>query len=104
MIAPLLAELLTRWLENGQADEATARKREEARSRRELADKILTGLDLKGRRECYYVWLNLPPDIDDAKLTMAASPTGGDRQPVPRIQDRPGPDHQRTTAVPGHAV
>ena len=76
MISPLTAELLTRWLENGRAEETITRKREEARGRRELADEIITGLDLKGRRECYYAWLDLPPEIDEAKLTMAAYQRG----------------------------
>lgn len=60
MLAPLMVELATQWIEDGTADRATERKRKEARARQAMAADILQGFTFQTHPSSYNLWLQLP--------------------------------------------
>jgi DNA-binding transcriptional MocR family regulator len=59
MVAPLMPEILTRWLMPGQAQHLVARQRVEIAARRELACQCLQGLAFRTAPDMPYLFLPL---------------------------------------------
>jgi len=58
--AALMAEIATRWIEDGTADEMIAWHRRETTTRQAMARRILGALDYESHAASYHLWLNLP--------------------------------------------
>lgn len=59
MAAPLLAELATRWVENGTATELMLWQRDAIRRRHAIAAEVLTGISYRDHPESLHLWLPL---------------------------------------------
>jgi DNA-binding transcriptional MocR family regulator len=59
-VAPLTAEIVCAWIEDGTAERTAARKRAEASRRQRLAREALRGLQIEGASTAYHIWLSLP--------------------------------------------
>lgn len=97
MAAPLMAEIATRWIEGGAADEVVARKRREVAARRQLFDQICSAATTPSHRESPHVWLPLPVPwradefVGQARsrgvaLAQASAFTVGAAQPPPAVR------------------
>jgi DNA-binding transcriptional MocR family regulator len=60
MAAPLMAEIASRWIQDGTAEAILARKRKDAGARYRLAVRALDGFALQGHPDAYHLWLTLP--------------------------------------------
>jgi DNA-binding transcriptional MocR family regulator len=60
MAAPLMAEVVARWIRDGTAARVVARQRVEAASRQALAARLLAGQRVESRPHGYHLWLHLP--------------------------------------------
>jgi DNA-binding transcriptional MocR family regulator len=60
MVAPLMAELATMWIEDGTADKVLSRKRAEAQRRQQLASRILDSASYSAGPQSFHLWLTLP--------------------------------------------
>jgi aspartate/methionine/tyrosine aminotransferase len=60
MVAPLLPEIATRWLESGAMEGLIAQQRQMTAQRLECARAVLHGLDFKTDAEFPLIWLPLP--------------------------------------------
>lgn len=58
--APLMAEITTRWIEEGTADRIIEEKRARVAERQDAARRILDGFDVVGDRRASHLWLRLP--------------------------------------------
>lgn len=76
MAPPLMAEIASRWIADGTADELIEWHRENARFRNALASKTLAGYDIVNHPESYHLWLQLPNGIEAENVLRAASGRG----------------------------
>jgi DNA-binding transcriptional MocR family regulator len=60
MAAPLMAEIASRWIEGGIADEARRLKRAEAVARQAVAREVLASYRVQAQPESFHLWLHLP--------------------------------------------
>jgi DNA-binding transcriptional MocR family regulator len=60
MATPLLAELVSRWLNDGTAERIVARQQEEAQQRQRLAARVLHGFDYRSQPRGFHLWLQVP--------------------------------------------
>ncbi|HEY8149379.1 MAG TPA: PLP-dependent aminotransferase family protein [Vicinamibacteria bacterium] len=60
MAAPLMAEIASRWIQDGTAETILARKRKEAAARYRIARKALERFAIQAHPEAYHLWLVLP--------------------------------------------
>lgn len=60
MASPLLAEVMTRCIADGLADEIVNWKREEITERQRMATELLSGLQYSTHPQSQHLWLNLP--------------------------------------------
>ena len=60
MAAPLMAEIASRWIQDGTAETILARKRKEAAARYRIARKALERFAIQAHPEAYHLWLALP--------------------------------------------
>jgi DNA-binding transcriptional MocR family regulator len=60
MAAPLMAEIASRWIQDGTAESILARKRKDAGARHRLALKALDGLAVQGHPDAYHLWMSVP--------------------------------------------
>lgn len=60
MVAPLMAEVASRWLENGLGDEMIGWQRKEAEARMNIAVEALGDHQLRGHQHSYQIWMELP--------------------------------------------
>lgn len=74
--APLMAELVTRWIEEGTADAIVRRKREEMRARQALAREILGGFYAPTSPVSSHLWLQLPEPWRSADFAAQAQKRG----------------------------
>lgn len=76
MAAPLMGEIVTRWIDDGTVDRVVAAKRREVAARRKLFDRHI-GKDASASdgRSCH-VWLPLPEPWRGADLVAAAAERG----------------------------
>jgi DNA-binding transcriptional MocR family regulator len=76
MAAPLMAEVASRWIRDGTAAAAVARKRDEAAARQELAARVLLGASLQAHPAAYHLWLHLPGSWSAEAFADAARARG----------------------------
>lgn len=74
--APLMAELVTRWIEDGTAERIVRWKREETKARHTLAQKILYGGRSVSPALSCHVWLQLPEPWRSADFVAQARARG----------------------------
>ena len=60
MATPLVAEIATRWIEDGTAEELIAWQRAELRARNDVLRRALAGFDLAHYPTALHAWLTLP--------------------------------------------
>jgi DNA-binding transcriptional MocR family regulator len=60
MATPLVAELATRWIHDGTADDLVRWQREQLAMRHAVVDEVLMDCDYASRRSGLHVWLSLP--------------------------------------------
>lgn len=60
MVAPLMAEIATLWIDDGTADRVVERKRTESAARQRLAREILSGVSYRAHPNGYHLWIELP--------------------------------------------
>jgi DNA-binding transcriptional MocR family regulator len=72
MAAPLMAEIATRWIEGGRAEQIVARKRVETAARQELAGRLLAGLRVDTHAAAHHLWLYLPAPWSSDAFAEAA--------------------------------
>jgi DNA-binding transcriptional MocR family regulator len=70
MVAPLMAELATMWIEDGTADKVLSRKRAEAQRRQQLASRILDSASYSAGPQSFHLWLTLPRQWQSAAFTV----------------------------------
>ncbi|HEY4141499.1 MAG TPA: PLP-dependent aminotransferase family protein [Pseudolabrys sp.] len=77
MAAPLMAEVVTRLIENGQLEQQIARKRAVATQRQALAQQILgERIRVSSAAPAFHVWLPMPAGRTTAPLIMQAAMAG----------------------------
>ena len=60
MVAPIAAEIASRWLQDGTADRLLYSVREETKARQAIAVEMLKGTKLRTHPNCYHIWASLP--------------------------------------------
>lgn len=60
MATPLMAEIASRWIRDGVADEILRRRRQEAAARQKLASALLGRFHFQSHTFAYHLWLHLP--------------------------------------------
>jgi DNA-binding transcriptional MocR family regulator len=76
MVAPLMAEIVTRWIRTGRADAALEEKRREALARQALARQALAGARIDSEASGYHLWLALPEPWRGATFVAEARRRG----------------------------
>ena len=76
MPPPLMAEIASRWIEDGTADRLTALQREEAAARQTLARDLLPQPYLEANPHGLHAWLTLPQSWTPERFRMAAQERG----------------------------
>lgn len=76
MAAPLMAEIATRWIEDGTADAVVAAKRREIAARRELFDRLCGAGASASHAASGHLWLTLRPPWRGAALAARARDEG----------------------------
>lgn len=76
MVAPLIAEIATRWVEQGDADAILRSVRAETNIRQELARNSLPSSAIGVPPFCYHVWLKLPHARSAAEFEQAVRRQG----------------------------
>ncbi len=73
MTPPLMAEIATRWINDGSGDEMIKWQRAEADERMKIAEQALGAFNIRGHQHSYQIWLELPePWRADAFRDQAA--------------------------------
>jgi len=74
MVAPLAAEIMAGWIEDGTALATVERKREESRARLALAHRVLDDrCRVRSASVGYHAWIELPEGQDDVGALVAAA-------------------------------
>jgi DNA-binding transcriptional MocR family regulator len=60
MAAPLMAEIASRWIQDGTAESILARKRKDAGARYRVAAKALERFAMQAHPDAYHLWLAMP--------------------------------------------
>lgn len=60
MASPLMAALVSRWIQDGRINRFSAAIREENRLRQRIAKQLLAGMDFYCDEEGHHIWLQLP--------------------------------------------
>ena len=60
MATPLMAEVATRWIQNGTAARLAESQRDEERARREIAMRVLRGVPCRTHPASFHLWILLP--------------------------------------------
>ncbi len=68
MASPISTALMSRWIEDGTAQEVQSFVRNAASDRQALASEILSGCDIRGQSEAFNIWLNLPLGTSRAEV------------------------------------
>ena len=74
--APLMAEITSRWIREGTADEIIAEKRAHLAARQERTRKILEGFEVLGDPRAGHLWLRLPESWRSDQLVQQAEDRG----------------------------
>ena len=76
MPPPLMAEIVSRWIQDGTADRLTAFQRDEAAARQALARDLLPAAHVRAHPTGFHVWLTLPPHWHPDAFRLAAEERG----------------------------
>ncbi|MGX5805461.1 aminotransferase-like domain-containing protein [Bradyrhizobium sp. Arg314] len=76
MVAPIVAEIATRWLETSTAEEILSTVRRETAERRGLATEILHLAQGTGHPSSYHLWLQVPPGMTLDELMLRSRDQG----------------------------
>ncbi|WP_282610118.1 PLP-dependent aminotransferase family protein [Pelagibius sp. Alg239-R121] len=76
MATPIIAELATRWVEDGTAMEFVHWQRDALRRRHRIVDEVLQGVDYRAHPESLHVWLPLPKGRKEDEFTALARVQG----------------------------
>ena len=76
MPPPLMAEIASRWIEDGTADKLNAFQREEIASRQSMARDLIPSRYLRADAHGFHVWLTLPPHWHPDVFRMEAQNRG----------------------------
>ncbi|WP_161633560.1 PLP-dependent aminotransferase family protein [Mesorhizobium erdmanii] len=76
MVAPIVAEIATRWLETSTCEELLSTVRQETAERRRLATEILNLAPSTGHPSSYHLWLQVPPGMTLNKLMLGCRDHG----------------------------
>ncbi len=76
LASPLLAEVVSRWLEDGTAERVAQWKREEVAERQRIAARSLAGFDVATHELSPHLWLRLPAGWSAAEAVAAAARRG----------------------------
>lgn len=60
MTAPLMAEIATRWIEDGTGEKMMEWQCNEASARMKIAAEVLDGYDIAGHEHSFQIWMQLP--------------------------------------------
>ncbi|TJV78643.1 MAG: PLP-dependent aminotransferase family protein [Mesorhizobium sp.] len=72
MATPMVAEIATRWVNDGTAFELVNWQRGALRRRQEIAAEMLAGVDYRSHREGLHLWLELPGDRAEESFVAQA--------------------------------
>lgn len=72
----LTVTLGCRWIESGLVDSLEEQKREDARSRQQLARQVLEGCDCQAYATSYFLWLKLPDGLRASAVVAALAHQG----------------------------
>lgn len=76
MAPPLNGELASMWITDGTAEAVIKRKRQETARRYMLACDLFEGARFRGKRSCFFLWLDLPEPWTGQQLESAAAKAG----------------------------
>jgi DNA-binding transcriptional MocR family regulator len=76
MVAPLLPEIATDWIESGVAEQLVAAQRASIAERLAVALPLLTGLDYRSKPESPLIWLPLPEPWRAGQFSAALRQAG----------------------------
>lgn len=76
MIAPLMAEIATRWIRSGEAQAIMQWHRDEMRARNAIAVELLNGYKLRHSPESLHLWLTLPDGHNASDVIQAMAERG----------------------------
>lgn len=76
MATPLIAELASRWIEDGTAEELVLWQRKELGIRYKIIEEEMAGLDWQGHPNALHFWLKLPEGWEAAQLVEHARTLG----------------------------
>jgi DNA-binding transcriptional MocR family regulator len=88
--SPLLAEIATRWIEQGTAESILAWRLAEARGREALAADALRPHGYQPREGAYFSWLPLPDHLPALEVVAEAASRGVLIGPAHLFAARPG--------------
>lgn len=71
MATPLVAELATRWIEDGTALELVDRQRRALRLRQAIAAEALEGIDYRSHPDALHIWIPLDNRSEDEVVSLA---------------------------------
>lgn len=96
MASPLLAELTCRWLADGTAERVLAAQLALARSRQQLARRILAGSEIQAQPTGFHLWLQVPEPWQTEDFVAQARDQG--------VQVSPASAFAVGRTAPPHAV
>ena len=76
MATPLMAEIVTQWIENGGAAEISKMQRNEIAARQQIAERILKGLDYEMHKGSFVILLYPPEPWREEEFAIAAKEKG----------------------------
>ncbi|HEY9164521.1 MAG TPA: PLP-dependent aminotransferase family protein [Magnetovibrio sp.] len=76
MIAPLMGEIVTRWIRSGEAHTIMQWHRDEMRARNAIASELLDGFKLRHVPESLHLWLDLPDSHNAIDVIQAMHERG----------------------------
>ena len=76
MASPISAEIMSRWIKDGTADQFVDWHRREARARQSIAQRLLKGLDYQATAGSYHLWLSLPPPWNAGDFALESRTRG----------------------------
>ncbi|MBU0971372.1 MAG: PLP-dependent aminotransferase family protein [Proteobacteria bacterium] len=90
MASPLMAELVSQWIWDGNAQRLFGLQARELARRTGVVKKILAPFELGLHDHCPHVWLKLPPSMRESHAVMALSSKGIDVTPGEYFSVAPG--------------
>jgi DNA-binding transcriptional MocR family regulator len=101
MAAPLMAEIATRWIQDGTADAILARKRKETAARQAVTARLLAPARFDSNPAAFHVWLRMPEAWRGDAFAAAARAQGVVVTPAAAFAVAPGSARaRRGPAVP----